>query len=215
MPNLQKLVTIYWDNPKVLDFLARTVGNYQAAVPIYERVLKLDPKNVQALNILGVMNIKAGNLKVAEDYLRRAVRLRPNCGSARYNLGHLLEQTGHHAEAVEQWEKAAKAQNDERAADYWGQYLVRQGRAKDAIQWFRVALNIRPEFTDARFHLVGALHQTDNIQEALTHLEYILKIDPQNKEAIDIKAKIQGPYKTGPQDKSGQPIIPAPDQPKD
>ncbi len=215
LPNLQKLVTIYWDNPKVLDFLARTVGNYQAAVPIYERVLKLDPKNVQALNILGVMNIKAGNLKVAEDYLRRAVRLRPNCGSARYNLGHLLEQTGHHAEAVEQWEKAAKAQNDERAADYWGQYLVRQGRAKDAIQWFRVALNIRPEFTDARFHLVGALHQTDNIQEALTHLEYILKIDPQNKEAIDIKAKIQGSDNAGSQDENGQPIIPAACQPKD
>jgi tetratricopeptide (TPR) repeat protein len=202
LPNLQKLVIIYWDNPKVLDFLARTVGNYQAAVPIYEQVLKLDPENAQALNILGVMNIKTGNLKVAEDYLRRAVRLRPNCGCARYNLGHLLEQTGRHVEAVEQWEKAAKAQSDERAADYWGQFLVRQGRVKDAIQWFRAALNIRPEFTDARFHLALALNQTGNIQEALTHLEYILKIDPQNKEAIDIKAKIQGPDKADPQDKS-------------
>jgi spermidine synthase len=202
LPNLQKLVVIYQDNPKVLDFLARTVGNYQAAVPIYNRVLKLDPENVQALNILGVMNIKTGNMEVAEDYLRRAVRSRPNCGSARYNLGHLLEQTGRHAEAVEQWEKAAKAQNDERAADYWGQFLVGQGRVKDAIQWFRAALDIRPEFTDARFHLVLALHQTGNIQEALTHLEYILKIDPQNKEAIGIKAKIQGPDKAGPQGKS-------------
>jgi spermidine synthase len=202
LSNLQKLAIIYRDNPKVLDFLARTVGNYQAAVPIYERVLKLDPKNVQALNILGVMNIKTGHLQTAEDYLRRAVRLRPNCGSARYNLGHLLEQTGRHAEAVEQWEKAAKAQNDEIVADYWGQFLVRQGRAKDAIQWFRAALNIRPEFTDARFRLAGALYQTGNIQEALTHLEYILKIDPQNKEAIAIKAKIQSPDKAGPQDKS-------------
>jgi len=202
LPNLQKLVIIYQDNPKVLDFLAKTVGNYQAAVPIYNQVLKLDPKNVQALNILGVMNIKAGDLKVAEDYLRRAVCLRPNCGSARYNLGHLLEQTGRHAEAVEQWEKAAKTQNDEIGADYWGQFLVRQGRVKDAIQWFRVALDIRPEFTDARFHLALALHQTGNIQEAMTHLEYILKIDPQNKEAIGIKAKIQGPDKAGPQGKS-------------
>ena len=78
-----------------------------------------------------------------------------------------------------------------------------------------MALNIRPEFTDARFHLVLALHQTGNIQEALTHLEYILKIDPQNKEAIDIKAKIQGSDKAGPQYKSGQPIVPAADQPKD
>ena len=198
LPNLQKLVTIYWDNPKILDFIARMVGDYQAAVPIYEQVLKLDPKNIQALNILGVMNIKAGNLEVAENHLKLAVRLRPDCGSARYNLGHLLEHTGRHEEAIEQWEKAAKAQNDEMAADYWGQYLVRQGRAKDAIQWFRVALNINPGFTDARFHIVGALHQTGNTQEALTHLGYILKIDPQNKEALDIKTKIQGPDKAGP-----------------
>jgi spermidine synthase len=215
LPNLQKLASIYRDNPKVLDYLARTAGSYQAAVPIYEQVLKLDPKNIQALNILGVMNIKAGNLQVAEDYLRRAVRLQSNCGSARYNLGHLLEQTGRHAEAVEQWEKAAKTQNDERAADYWGQFLVGQGRAKDAIQWFRVALNIRPEFTDARFHLIGALYQTGNTQEALTHLEYILKIDPQNEKAIDIKARIQDMDKAGPQDKSGQPTVPAADGPKD
>ncbi len=210
LPNLQKLVTIYWDNPKVLDYLARTAGNYRAAVPIYERVLKLDPENVQALNILGVTNIKAGNLQTAENYLRRAVRLQPDCGSARYNLGHLLEQTGRHAEAVEQWEKAAKAQNDERAADYWGQYLVGRERVKEAIQWFSTAINIRPEFTEARLHLAGALYQTGNTQEALTHLEYILKIDPQNKGAIDIKAKMQGGDKTGPQDKS---VLTA-DQPK-
>jgi spermidine synthase len=212
LPNLQKLVTIYRDNPKVLDFLARTVGNYQAAIPIYEQVLKLDPKNIQALNILGVMNIKAGNLEAAEGYLKRAVLLRPDCGTARYNLGHLLEQTGRHAEAVTQWERAAKTQNDEIVADYWGQFLVRQGRAKDAIKWFRVALNIRPGFTDARFHMVGALHQTGNTQEALTHLEYILKIDPQNKEALAMKAKMQNPDKAGPQDKSGQPIVSAADQ---
>jgi spermidine synthase len=196
LPNLEKLAAVYWDNPKVLDYLARTAGNYRAAVPIYERVLKLDPENVQALNILGVTNIKAGNLRMAEDYLRRAVRLQPNCGSARYNLGHLLEQTGHHAEAVEQWEKAAQAQNDEMAADYWGQYLAGRGRVKEAVQWFRAAINIRPEFTDARFHLAFALYQTGNTQEALSHLEYILKIDPQNKEAIDIKAKIKSQDKS-------------------
>jgi tetratricopeptide (TPR) repeat protein len=191
LPYLQKLAAVYQDNPKVLDYLARTTGNYQAAVPIYERVLMLDPKNVQALNILGVMNIKAGNLQVAEDYLRRAVRLKPGCGSACYNLGHLLEQTGRHAEAVEQWEKAANTKNDERAADYWGQYLVRQGRVKDAVQWFRVALNIRPEFIEARFHLVIALSQIGNMQEALTHLNYVLKIDPQNKDALIMLAKLE------------------------
>jgi protein O-GlcNAc transferase len=148
------------------------------------------------------VNIKAGNLQVAEDYLRRAVRINPNCGSSLYNLGHLLEQTGRHAEAVEQWEKAAKTRNNEKAADYWGQYLVRQGRVTEAIQWFRAALNIRPEFIEARFHLVTALSLAGNTQEAMTHLQYILKIDPQNKETLDMLAKIEDQGRIDPNDEN-------------
>jgi len=103
---VQTLVNIYRDNPQALEFLAKYMlqgpGGIQATVPIYERVLKLDPKNVNALNMLGVMYIKAGLLERAEDCLRRSVRLAPNSVATHFNLGLVLDRTGRTQEALAQ-----------------------------------------------------------------------------------------------------------------
>ena len=103
---IQTLVDIYWDNPQALEFLARFMlwgrGGFQAAVPVYERVLKLDPKNLPLLDMLGVMFIKAGLLDKAEDCLRRAVLLAPNNVPIRFNLGLVLYRTGRTQEALTQ-----------------------------------------------------------------------------------------------------------------
>ena len=64
------LVDLFSDNPKVLGLLAllRISGpdGFQAAVPIYQRILKLDPKNVNALNSLGAICINANLLPQAK-----------------------------------------------------------------------------------------------------------------------------------------------------
>ncbi len=67
------LVDLFRDNPKVLELLALLrlsgPGGFQAAAPIYQRILKLDPKNVNALNSLGAICINANLLPQAENYL--------------------------------------------------------------------------------------------------------------------------------------------------
>jgi tetratricopeptide (TPR) repeat protein len=100
----QSLAEIYRDNPKTLEFLAmrtlRGPGGLQEAAPIYFKLLQADPKNLQALNTLGAAFIKAGLLKEAEDYLRRAVVVAPDCVEAQFNLGLVLERTGRSQEAL-------------------------------------------------------------------------------------------------------------------
>jgi predicted membrane-bound spermidine synthase/tetratricopeptide (TPR) repeat protein len=95
---VQALVDIYRDNPKVLELLALLrlsgPGGLQATAPIYQRILKLDPKNVNALNSLGAICINANLLPQAENYLTLAVQLAPDSVTARYNLGLVFYRTG-------------------------------------------------------------------------------------------------------------------------
>jgi spermidine synthase len=187
----KNLVSIYWNDPKFLDFLVSLSENDKAAVPVCERILNLNPKNVRALNILGVVRVETESLQEAEDYLRRAVRLKQNFGTARYNLGLLLDKTGRHAEALEQWKEAATASKHDKSANQLGLCLVREERVEEAIPWFRLAMDINPTFGNARLNLARALQRTGHTDEALTHIRYVLKIDPENSTALDMLAKMK------------------------
>ena len=98
------LVNLFRDNAGVLELLAilrlSGPGGLQATAPIHQRILKLDPKNVQALNSLGAICINANLLPQAQNYLNLAIQQQPDCFNARYNLGLVLYRAGRPNEAV-------------------------------------------------------------------------------------------------------------------
>lgn len=190
----EKLLKVYWDNPNgllfLLSFKAAGPGGLTAEKPIFERVLELDPENVSALNLLGAMRSDAGDHETAEKYLRRAASLAPSSAVVRQNLALELERTGRHAEALQHWRAAAAVSEDGRAADQWGVRLAQEGRVEDAVQWFRRAVEIQPTLVSARLHLALWLHRTGRTQEALTHVRYVMKLDPENRELADILGRL-------------------------
>jgi tetratricopeptide (TPR) repeat protein len=101
---INTLVDLFSDNPKVLQLLALLrisgPGGLQAAAPVYQRILKLEPKNVNALNTLGAICINANRLTEAQNYLTLAIQQQPDYLNARYNLSIVLYRQGHTQEAL-------------------------------------------------------------------------------------------------------------------
>jgi spermidine synthase len=192
---VQTLLDTYRDNPRALVHLAELracgPGGVRGTKAIYERVLELDPENVSALNMLGAMHSDAGDVSVAESYLRTAVRLRPGFDATHFNLGLLLDRTGRHAEALQQYQQAALVSDDPRPVDQWGFCLVQEGRAKEAISWFSRAVEMQPTFVPGRLHLAAMLYRAGHRQEALPHVRYVLKMDPENKAALSMLSKMK------------------------
>jgi spermidine synthase len=192
---IDALLSTYWNNPQGLVFLAelRISGpsGVQAIRPIYERVLELHKNNVSALSILGGMHSDAGDLKVAENYLRRAVRLSPKFSNAHYNLALFLDRTGRRAEALQHYKKAAVVSDNAIAADVWGVCLAQEGRITEALQWFSRAVEIQPIYVPSRLHLANLLYQMGRTQEALTHARYLVKLDPENKTFLNLLAGLE------------------------
>jgi len=192
----QALLKLYWDNPSVLVSLMKPINvtseNAANMKRVYERVLDLDPENVHALNALGTIQGFSGNQEAAEKFLMRAVQLDPSFALAHYNLGLVLESTGHHAEALKQWRMAAIGSDDPMLVDKWGVCLAQEGRGAEAIQWFGRAIEKQPTFVSARLHLGYLLQQMGRTQEAQYHVRYVLKMDPENEEALKILTELEG-----------------------
>jgi spermidine synthase len=147
---IQTLVGMYRDNPQALQFLAglRALGpgGIQAAAPIYERVLKLDPKNVFVLGTLAVVRINEGHLQVAEDYLRRAVRLAPDFAEAHDSLGLCLAKRGRVAEAIPCFRRAIDiSPTFTDARTHLARAFYQTGRTQEALSHLRYVLKMNPK----------------------------------------------------------------------
>jgi spermidine synthase len=193
------LVSMYWNDPKYLDFMASGNPYNKAVAPVYERLLNLNPKNVTALTMVGAMRIETESWQEAEKYLRQAVRLKPSYGAARFILGVVLDKTGRYTEALEQWKEAATTTKNESSANQLGICLAKEERFEEAIPWFRLAADINPTSRIARCNLARALFKSGHTDEAMIHLYYVLKIDPEDKQALDVLAKIELRGRTAPQ----------------
>jgi len=84
-------------------------GHLVDAAELYQDIiLRSDPSNVDALNLLGVILQAAGDLEAAVTLIRRATELAPDYAAPHVNLGNALRVSGQLEEAAESFEKACK-----------------------------------------------------------------------------------------------------------
>ncbi|MFO1264398.1 MAG: tetratricopeptide repeat protein [Rhodoferax sp.] len=119
------------------------------------------------LRRLGNECLAAGNLAEAEQYYRQGVAADPKDAACHSNLGYVLYEQGHRADAEESLEHAVKLDQ----SDYDAYYLLgniardRQETLR-AIVCYRTALRLKPDFDFCRRDLCVALAQSGRIEEA-------------------------------------------------
>ena len=62
-------------------------GNYKDALVLFEKILDLEPENVEALNGKGATYLKLGNITESEFYFNKSLEIDPNYIPAQTNLG--------------------------------------------------------------------------------------------------------------------------------
>lgn len=97
------------------------------AVQQFETVLSNDPNNAPALQNLGIVTLRAGNLDAASGYLTRALELNPRLPLALNTLGVVHARRGEFPQAVDAWNRAV--QLDPRQYDALFNIGLVEGRA--------------------------------------------------------------------------------------
>lgn len=147
-----------------LAYVAKQTGDSDGAVAAYTRVTEVDPDNAEAWLELANLHDDAGNLEASEEAYRKVVEIDPaGAHQTYYNLGATIIKGGNNSESDTQ-------------------------RAIDA---FRKALEIRPDYAKAAQELAIALITVGDKDGARDTLEVFVSGNPDAPEAPRMKALIQ------------------------
>ncbi|MGE3335092.1 MAG: tetratricopeptide repeat protein [Rhodospirillaceae bacterium] len=148
-------------SPPIMDWLQKAVAHHQAgdisaAERLYDKVLKVDRTNADALNLKGLIANTSGRHKHAIAYFEKAAAARPAFADPRFNKGLALAALGRNDEALAAYTDAVRikpAYGDARLN--LGLLLHLLGRKDEAIAAFREMTRTCP--MDARgFYNLGA-----------------------------------------------------------
>ncbi len=160
------------DNVKVLEraaAVAASAGRLDEAIAINERVAAAKPGNAEALVSLADLYNRNKQPKKAEEALDKVVALDPaNAHRTFYNLGVVIEN-----------------RDDATEGDH-----------RKAIEAFRKAIDLKPDYAIAHRDLGFALLRTGDLIGARTELQKYVDLDPRARDAADIKATVGALSKT-------------------
>jgi predicted O-linked N-acetylglucosamine transferase (SPINDLY family) len=147
------------------------------------------PKDVELLNILGVVYRRLGRFEDALKTLDVAARLAPGNAAIASNRGNVLVDTGDGERAEAVFSKLVRA--DPRSAEFQrqlGRALQLQGKRSAAMARYRQAITVKRDAVDPWLDLIGMANDDHNIDEANALLDKALAIFPDNVRLIEARA---------------------------
>jgi predicted TPR repeat methyltransferase len=154
-------------------------GRFDEAQALYRRVLDLDPRQFDALHLLGVIERQRGQPARAVELITQALRIDPQQARAHCNLGAALQDLGRTDDALASYEAALRL--DPAYALAWdnrGNTLRRLGRLAEALDSYERALGINPALADAWCHRAIALHDLGRHADAVASAEQAVAARP-------------------------------------
>lgn len=149
-------------------------GKYELAVDKLETAVEHDPEHVPAHLTLALLYDRIGAPERAGAHYRRAARLAPNDGATQNSYGTHLCRIGKLEEAVERFLKATEDPFYDTPEVAWTNAGACARRIPDparAEEYLRRALELRPDFPDALYHMADLSFQQGNAFQARAFLQ--------------------------------------------
>jgi predicted O-linked N-acetylglucosamine transferase (SPINDLY family) len=148
------------------------------------RVIEVEPDNVTAHHLLGVIAGQTARSDLAIESLSKAAKLSPRDHSIKIDLGRALMGAGRKREGVSTFEDAVRLRpEDEQALNNYGISLQALGCYPESIGPLQKVAIKRPDWTVARAALIYALRRVGRINDALEEARRYVNDYPESPEA--------------------------------
>ena len=160
-------------------------GNFPGAANLLSRVLQIQPKNFDALHILGVIKGLQNDPKEAKRLLQLAVKIDDKNNFVHFNLAKALSDLGEDSQALLHHGASTKLHPGHMEAWLnYGKSLAKLGKYDDAIRCFDKAIGIKQDYLEAILNKGISLHASKRYTEAIAIYDQALQISPEYKDAI-------------------------------
>jgi tetratricopeptide (TPR) repeat protein len=154
-------------------------GDLGAAARLYQDVVAREPRNAEALHLMGVLFHQQGDHARAVELIGQAVALRPNAYIYHANLAEAQRALGDCEQAAACCRTALALWPDyPEALCNLGAALQGLGQHAESAQALRRALELRPRFVVAHNNLGMALRELGQADEALEHFRRAVELEP-------------------------------------
>lgn len=158
-------------------------GRLEEAEQGYRRVLADDPKNVDALRLLGRIALAAGRARDAERLFRRALGHAPDFVAAHMDLGRLLKDQHQLEDAITCFRRAVELEPDHVQAHFQLAAALAAARTHDALTEYQRVVELRPDHAGAWLGLGHVLKTVGRQREAIEAYRECIRIRPDNGES--------------------------------
>ncbi len=155
------------------------------AEPILRRLVAKNPRDAEALGLLGLTLCHQGRFDQADFNMKRALALAPQQASLHINYANLCWSLRRLDDAVDHYHEALRLRPDSIEA-HLGLAAVRSARCEydEAIEHGRAAVALSPADAGARLNLASALSGAGFIAESLEVAEQGLAANPNHEDLI-------------------------------
>ena len=159
-------------------------GNFDQTEVILTKILEIQSKNFDALQMMGVVKgIKNQHLDALELF-KKALKIDSNNSFLHFNIAKAFSEIGEAQRAIKYHLNATKL-NPSHIEGWvnYGKSLLDLNRPKEALDLFIKAIDLNPQYAEAWTNRGVALLQLKSFEEALLTLDEALKIKPRLAEA--------------------------------
>jgi tetratricopeptide (TPR) repeat protein len=154
-------------------------GRIEEAERIYRRVLRDNPRNVDALRLLALIAVQADQMDDAEALLQRAIEIAPDFLLALLDLGRLRKDQDRFEDALQCFDRVIELEPEKAQAHFLrAGTLARASFTQEATAAFRRCLAIRPAHIGALLGLGHALKAMGDYDGAVASYKACMREAP-------------------------------------
>ena len=170
---------------------------YAEACQHLQKLLEEDPKEEDAIELLGLANFFWKKLEPARECFERLTQLNPSHTKAWVNLGAILNRMGEHKKATDVLRRAL--QRDRKCAEaYYNMAIAQRALQMNtmAISAYKEAIKLAPKMVDAHINLGNIYMDMKNVGLALQCFQTALRHEPESAKARRCLETAQSTQKT-------------------
>jgi len=169
---------------EILGIISQNKGNPEQAIEYYQKELKNNPEASNSLLNSGLLLLQKGQTDEAVEPLARAAAINPS-EQCSLLLAQAYQNTGQLKEAIVEYKRLDLSQSNNRIIPFnLGLCLLNTGNNIEAIEAFKIAIQLDATFIGAWGNLGNALKSEGRYQEALEATQKVLELDPDNPTAL-------------------------------
>lgn len=157
-------------------------GSGDRARAAYNAAIEIDPKNPELYFLLSQLDLTEGNTQAARDTITQAIQLKRNYTEALYSLAQIEVADGNVDQAIAATQAVLTFDPNNPARYYQlGVLYFSEEQYGASEQLFSTALELSPEYANARYLRALTNQALDNTDAAIADLEIVSAQNPENE----------------------------------